>query len=133
MGLRKVLQHSRYRSLFIVEALTSNLFGGDFSNETLSSKNKLCLYDFASLQNSFFGSMNRTWVSRFTFTSLSGWPLTPPQIQSSWAPPGSCTTASSGSKPCSSSQGTCTHSTRGRPASRMPRAPGLADLQMAKR
>ena len=41
MGFRKVLQHSRYRSLFIVEALTSHLFGGDFNNATLSSKNKL--------------------------------------------------------------------------------------------
>lgn len=40
MRLRKVLQHSRYRSPFIVEALTSNLFGGNSSNATLPSKNK---------------------------------------------------------------------------------------------
>ena len=35
-----MLQHSRYRSPFVVKALTSNLFGGNFSNATWSSKNK---------------------------------------------------------------------------------------------
>lgn len=39
-GIKKVfdLQHSRYISLFVVKALTSNLFGRNFSNATLSSK-----------------------------------------------------------------------------------------------
>ena len=67
----KLLQSLPFGSFFT----PLNVYAEGFAS--LSSKNKLCLYDFASLQNSFFGSMNRTWVSCFIFTSLSRQPLTP--------------------------------------------------------
>lgn len=52
-GLGKAfsLQHSRYRSPFVVKALTSNLLLGNFSNATLSSKINL-----RTILNSVLGS-----------------------------------------------------------------------------
>ena len=86
-GLKVTSQPKMYRSILVKIRNCCNpcLWGGSSPPlnvyaegfASLSSKNKLCLYDFASLQNSFFGSMNRTWVSCFIFTSLSTQPLTP--------------------------------------------------------